>query len=106
MGFAADKAGGAISEGKAALESAKSSALGSPTDIVGPARHDEIPARPVSDLNLTRMTKLTVNRLAHALDDLASHMDLDQFALAGMTEDHKEGVAAFLERRKPRFRGK
>jgi enoyl-CoA hydratase len=51
------------------------------------------------------MTKLTVNRLAHALDDLASHMDLDQFALAAMSEDHKEGVSAFLQRRKPRFRG-
>jgi hypothetical protein len=24
------------------------------------------------------MTKLTVNRLAHALDDLAGHMDVDQ----------------------------
>src|SRR5215813_2684480 len=34
------------------------------------------------------MTKLTVNRLAHALDDLASHMDSDQFALASMSEDH------------------
>jgi enoyl-CoA hydratase/carnithine racemase len=52
------------------------------------------------------MTKLTVNRLAHALDDLASHMDLDQFALAGFSDDHKEGVAAFLARRKPRFRGR
>ena len=52
------------------------------------------------------MTKLTVNRLAHALDDLASHMDIDQFALASLTEDHKEGVGAFLERRKPRFRGR
>jgi enoyl-CoA hydratase/carnithine racemase len=52
------------------------------------------------------MTKLTVNRLAHALDDLAGHMDLDQFALTSLTEDHKEGVAAFLERRKPRFRGR
>jgi enoyl-CoA hydratase/carnithine racemase len=52
------------------------------------------------------MTKLTVNRLAHALDDLASHMDVDQFALASHTEDHKEGVAAFRERRKPRFRGR
>jgi enoyl-CoA hydratase/carnithine racemase len=52
------------------------------------------------------MTKLTVNRLAHALDDLASHMDVDQFALASLTEDHREGVAAFLDRRKPRFRGR
>jgi len=51
------------------------------------------------------MTKATVNRLTYALDDLASHMDIDQFALATMTEDHKEGVAAFLARRKPRFRG-
>ncbi len=52
------------------------------------------------------MTKLTVNRLAHALDDLASHMDVDQFALASFSEDHKEGVAAFLARRKPHFRGR
>ena len=52
------------------------------------------------------MTKLTVNRLAHALDDLTSHMDVDQFALASLTEDHKEGVAAFLERRKPKFKGR
>jgi enoyl-CoA hydratase/carnithine racemase len=52
------------------------------------------------------MTKLTVNRLAHALDDLASHMDVDQFALASLTDDHAEGVAAFLGRRKPRFKGR
>ena len=52
------------------------------------------------------MTKLTINRLTHALDDLTSHMDVDQFALASMTEDHEEGVAAFLERREPRFRGR
>src|SRR3982074_1816736 len=52
------------------------------------------------------MTKLTVNRLAHALDDLAGYMDVDQFALATMTEDHREGVEAFLGRRKPKFRGR
>jgi enoyl-CoA hydratase len=51
------------------------------------------------------MTKLTVNRLAHALDDLTSHMDVDQFALASMSEDHKEGVAAFLGKRKAKFKG-
>src|SRR6201994_490698 len=48
------------------------------------------------------MTKLTVNRLTYALDDLPSHMDVDQFALASRTENHKEGVAAFLGRRKPK----
>ena len=52
------------------------------------------------------MTKLTVNRLTHVLDDLTSHMDVDQFALASLTEDHKEGVEAFLGRRKPRFKGR
>jgi enoyl-CoA hydratase len=52
------------------------------------------------------MTKMTVNRLAYALDDLASHMDVDQFAIASKAEDHLEGVAAFLERRKPTFRGR
>src|SRR5258707_13179274 len=31
------------------------------------------------------MTKLTVNRLAPPLDDLASHMDVDQFALASFS---------------------
>lgn len=52
------------------------------------------------------MTKTTVDRLAGALDDLASHMDRDQYALTNMSEDFHEGVAAFLERRKPRFRGR
>jgi enoyl-CoA hydratase len=52
------------------------------------------------------MTKMTVNRLTYALDDLASHMDIDQFALASKTDDHLEGVSAFLERRKPAFRGR
>lgn len=52
------------------------------------------------------MTKRTVDRVAHALDDLASHMDVDQFALASLTEDHREGVEAFLGRRPPRFRGR
>jgi enoyl-CoA hydratase/carnithine racemase len=47
------------------------------------------------------MTKTSINRLSGALDDLAAHMDTDQFALASLSEDHAEGVAAFLQRRKP-----
>jgi enoyl-CoA hydratase/carnithine racemase len=58
-----------------------------------------LPPIPVS------MVKTSINRLSGALDDLAAHMDTDQFALTNLTEDHKEGVDAFLQRRKPRFRG-
>jgi enoyl-CoA hydratase len=53
-----------------------------------------------------RMTKATVNRLAHALDDLASHMDSDQNVLTGLTEDYKEGTSAFRDKRKPKFKGR
>jgi enoyl-CoA hydratase len=60
----------------------------------------------VTTINCDMGEALTINRLAHALDDLASHMDVDQFALASLTADHREGVTAFLERRKPRFCGR
>ncbi|HEU5094179.1 MAG TPA: enoyl-CoA hydratase/isomerase family protein [Reyranella sp.] len=53
-----------------------------------------------------RMTKLSVNRLAHALDDLAAHMDADQNVLTGLTEDYREGTSAFREKRKPSFKGR
>ncbi len=52
-----------------------------------------------------RMTKQTVNAVANALAHLASHMDSDQILLAQTMQDHEEAVAAFKEKRTPRFTG-
>jgi enoyl-CoA hydratase/carnithine racemase len=51
------------------------------------------------------MTKTTIDRIAGAFDDLASHMDGDQFALTTTGADHREAVAAFKERRRGRYTG-
>ncbi|MBN2223454.1 MAG: enoyl-CoA hydratase/isomerase family protein [Deltaproteobacteria bacterium] len=52
------------------------------------------------------MTKQTINALTTALDRLTSHMDTDQFILSLMSEDFKEGVAAYQQKRKPSFTGR
>ncbi|NWG46496.1 MAG: enoyl-CoA hydratase/isomerase family protein [Alphaproteobacteria bacterium] len=52
-----------------------------------------------------RMTKEAVNAAAGALNHATSFMDRDQFLLTFTTRDLAEGVQAFLEKRKPDFRG-
>jgi enoyl-CoA hydratase/carnithine racemase len=55
--------------------------------------------------NQSQMIKRSVNALVYGQDQAMMHMDTDQYLLATDTEDHREGVKAFLEKRKPRFRG-
>lgn len=47
------------------------------------------------------MTKQTVNAIAAALDQTASHMDRDQFLLSFLNEESQGRVSAFLQKGKP-----
>jgi enoyl-CoA hydratase/carnithine racemase len=51
------------------------------------------------------MIKETVNAVANAHTPMV-HMDTDQYMLAQHTEDFAEAIAAFSEKREPRFRGR
>jgi enoyl-CoA hydratase/carnithine racemase len=52
-----------------------------------------------------RMTKEAINAQAGALSRATSVMDRDQWMLTSETSDFREGAAAFLQKRDPKFRG-
>lgn len=52
-----------------------------------------------------RMTKQAIDAAAKPLNYTASYMDRDQFGLAATSDDQREAVRAFLEKRKPNFTG-
>jgi hypothetical protein len=51
------------------------------------------------------MTKQTVNAIAKAFDQTASHMDRDQFLLSVSNEESNERIGSFLDKTKPRGEG-
>lgn len=52
-----------------------------------------------------QMIKRSANAWAGALDQAVMHADTDQWLLATRTDDFREGVAAFREKRAPEFQG-
>lgn len=55
--------------------------------------------------NAVQMIKRSINRVSGALDQAVMHADADQWLLATKSNDFKEAVSAFMQKRDPSFTG-
>lgn len=53
-----------------------------------------------------QMIKRSINKYVGALDNAIMHMDSDQWLLTAHSQDMKEAVSAFFEKRKPTYTGR
>jgi len=53
-----------------------------------------------------QMIKKSVNAVSGALDNAVMHMDTDQVLYSHTSEDYREGIKSFFEKREPKFEGK
>lgn len=77
-----------------------------PPDQVRPTAHEWAARLAQAPSKAIGLTKRAFNR--SLLNDLATQLEYEAMLqeIAGRTEDHREGVQAFLEKRKPQFKGR
>ena len=51
------------------------------------------------------MIKQSINAVSNALDDALMHMDTDQNLLSQYSDDRREAMQAYFEKRQPVFTG-
>lgn len=52
-----------------------------------------------------QMIKQSIDAISRAMDSSVMHMDTDQNILTTLTQDQREGIKAFFEKREPEFKG-
>ena len=72
-------------------------------DAAARAMADEFAALPPISV---QMIKRSIDAISGALDQAIMHMDSDQWLLATRSEDYKEAIQAFFEKRPPSFTGR